>query len=180
MKRIEMKLIKRINLTFFCVLFFLVNGSAEKIKKLGIEDGLSNNNVVSITQDRAGFIWICTKDGLNRFNSSIFHVFKTSGNGTNSLRSNALNCVFADKIDDVIWIASEKNGVDAYNYKTHVFTHYEHDYSNPETNDLSANGVTNISGDEEGNLWFATYEAGIDYLDRKTMRFINYNPMSFS
>lgn len=170
-----MKLIQRIFLTLFSILFFLMNTNAEKIWKLGIEKGLSNNNVVSIAQDREGFIWICTKDGLNRFNSNTFHVFRTSDSGINSICSNALNYVYADKIDDVIWIASEKNGVDAYNYKTHVFTHYEHDYSRPETNDLSANGVTHINGDAMGNLWFATYDAGIDYLDRKTMRFVNYN-----
>ncbi len=170
-----MRFIKLLNLTLFFYFGALINTYAFKIEKIGIEKGLSNNNVVSIAQDRAGFIWIATKDGLNRFNSGTFHVFRNIGDGTNSLHSNALNCVYADKIDDVVWVASERNGVDAYNYKTHVFTHYRHDYSNPETNDLSANGITYINGDEEGNIWFATYDAGIDYLDRKTMRFTNYN-----
>ncbi len=170
-----MKFIKILNL-ILCCFFFITNPAfALKIEKIGIEKGLSNNNVVSITQDRDGFLWFCTKDGLNRFDANTFKVFKTSDTDSNSICSNVLNYVYADRDDNVVWIASEKNGVDAYNYRTHVFTHYEHDYQNPEKNDLSANGVTHIDGDEQGNLWFATYDGGIDFLDKKTGQFTNYN-----
>ncbi len=170
-----MKPIKQIILTIFCIPFFLIQSGAQKIVKLGIEDGLSNENIISFAQDRDGFIWICTKDGLNRFDSNTFQVFKSSETEPNSICSNVLNYVYADPGDDVIWIATEKNGVDAYNYKSRVFTHYEHDYGNPETNDLGANGVTHIDGDKHGNIWFATYDGGIDVLNRETGRFTNYN-----
>ncbi|MCF1192317.1 response regulator [Mangrovimonas sp. AS39] len=154
---------------------FYLNAQVLEIEKLGIENGLSNNNVVSITQDNDGFIWIATKDGLNRFDSNTFKVFTSSESESNTICSNVLNHVYADKFDDVIWIASEKNGVDSYNYKSHIFTHYEHDYDNPEINDLSANGVTRIDGDDKGNIWFATYDQGIDILDKKTNQFTNFN-----
>ncbi|MDX8337555.1 two-component regulator propeller domain-containing protein [Draconibacterium sp. IB214405] len=175
-----MKLIRPIMLTLCCVLITLANTYGIEIKKIGVKSGLSNINVISITQDRDGFMWIGTKDGLNRFDANTFKVFRTSDSDSNSICSNALNVVYADKFDDVVWIASEKNGVDAYNYKTHVFTHYDHDYENPSKNDLSANGITFIDGDEEGNLWFATYDAGIDRLDKNTKRFTNYNQANVS
>lgn len=145
------------------------------VEKIGTEQGLSNNNVVSIAQDRDGYMWFCTKDGLNRFDSSNFKVFKTTENNTNSISSNVLNCVYADKFADMVWIGSEKNGVDSYNYRTHEFTHYEHDYNQPDKNDISANGVTQITGDESGNIWFATYDGGIDFLNRETNEFTNFN-----
>ncbi len=170
-----MKLIKQLILAFTGIFFIQTPCNAQKIVKLGIEEGLSNENVISIAQDRDGFIWIATKDGLNRFDSNSFQVYKSSENEPNTICSNVLNYVYADKHDDVIWIASEKDGVDAYNYKSRVFTHYEHDYSNPEANDLGANGVTHIDGDEHGNIWFATYDGGIDVLNRETGRFTNYN-----
>ncbi len=170
-----MKIIKLLNLTLFCFLGLLINTYALKIEKIGIEKGLSNNNVVSITQDRDGFLWFCTKDGLDRFDANSFKVFKTSDINSNSICSNVLNFVYADKFDDVVWVASEKNGVDAYNYKKHLFTHYEHDYGNPEINDLGANGITYIDSDKQGNLWFATYDGGVDFFDRKTKQFTNYN-----
>jgi len=169
-----MKIRRSLYFVLFCFAF-LPDVFAVNVEKLGIEKGLSNNNVVSITQDRDGFIWICTKDGLNRFNSHSFKIYKTSETDSNSICSNVLNYVYADKFDDLVWIASEQNGVDAYNYKTHVFTHFEHDYNNPGKNDLSANGITHIDADNEGNIWFATYDAGIDRLDRETHRFSNYN-----
>jgi signal transduction histidine kinase/ligand-binding sensor domain-containing protein/DNA-binding response OmpR family regulator len=145
------------------------------IKKIGVENGLSNNNVVSIAQDRDGFIWICTKDGLNRYDAHSFTVFKKSEDGTNSLSSNVLNCVHADKFDDIVWIATEKNGIDAYHYRTHRFVHYEHDNSGANPNSLIANGVTHITSDEKGNLWLATYQSGLDYFDKQTGLFTHYN-----
>jgi signal transduction histidine kinase/ligand-binding sensor domain-containing protein/DNA-binding response OmpR family regulator len=148
---------------------------AHDIKRIGVENGLSNNNVVSIAQDRDGFIWICTKDGLNRYDARSFTVFKKSETGANSLSSNVLNCVYADKFDDVVWIATEKNGIDAYNYRTHRFVHYGHDPSGSNPNSLIANGVTHIAGDEKGNLWLATYQSGLDYFDKQTGHFTHYN-----
>ncbi|MBN1186203.1 MAG: response regulator [Bacteroidales bacterium] len=163
---------------FLLAYFFLISEvsvSAYDIEKIGLESGLSNSNIVSYTQDRCGLIWICTKDGLNRFDGNSFMVFRHSETNSNSICSNVLNCVYADKFDDIIWIASEKNGVDAYNYRTHTFTHYLHDYSGQDPNSLMANGVTHITGDEKGNLWLATYQAGIDYFDKKSGVFTHFN-----
>ncbi|MFY9153837.1 MAG: two-component regulator propeller domain-containing protein [Prolixibacteraceae bacterium] len=170
-----MKFIKLLNLTLFCYLGILINTYAFKIEKLGIEQGLSNNNVISITQDKEGFIWFATKDGLNRFDANSFTIFKKSESNENSICSNVLNRVYADQFDDVVWIATEKNGIDAYNYKTQIFTHYEHDYSGQEKNSLGANGITHITGDGKGNLWLATYLAGIDFFNKKTGQFTHFN-----
>lgn len=42
----------------------------------GVENGLSNNNVLCILQDKKGFMWFGTRDGLNRFDG---YTFKSSG-----------------------------------------------------------------------------------------------------
>ena len=47
-----------------------------KLKYLTIEDGLSNNYIVSITQDKKGFVWIATESGLNRFDGKNFKHYK--------------------------------------------------------------------------------------------------------
>ena len=41
------------------------------IKRLGIEQGLSNNYVVGITQDKQGFLWFATEEGLNKFDGTV-------------------------------------------------------------------------------------------------------------
>ncbi|MCU4163938.1 two-component regulator propeller domain-containing protein [Carboxylicivirga caseinilyticus] len=167
-----MRIQGKIFLLFIVLSLFTSSISAYEIKKLGLKDGLSNNNITSIAQDNDGMIWITTKDGLNRFDGHSFKVFRKSGN--NSPGSNVLNFVYADKIDDIIWIATEKNGLDAYNYKTHQFKHYTHDYSG-QTNSLIADGITYITSDNEGNLWFATYQYGLDRLNKETGEFTHYN-----
>jgi len=157
----------------FLILLESITSFGYEVKKIGIEHGLSNNNVVSFTQDKNGYIWICTKDGLNRYDGHRFKILRHKKGDTNSICSNALNCVYADKFDDIIWIASEKNGIDAYNYKTNIFKHFVHNGANP--NSLIANGVTHITSDKKGNLWIATYQGGIEYFDKKTGIFTHYN-----
>lgn len=43
------------------------------ISKMGVEQGLSNEFVVSITQDKDGFLWFATEEGLNKFDGTRFY-----------------------------------------------------------------------------------------------------------
>lgn len=54
------------------------------IKHFGVEDGLSNNYVVDITQDINGYLWIATEAGLNRFNGTDFTIYNKSNSGLSS------------------------------------------------------------------------------------------------
>ncbi len=146
---------------------------AKDIIKLNFENGLSNNNVVSIAQDKDGFLWFSTKDGLNRFDGNKFKIFKHNPNDNNSINNNILNCVYAEKEEPIIWIGSEKHGLNSYNYKTDQFTSYRPDTNNEFA--LSADGITHITADEKGGIWIATYMGGIEYFDKSTGKFTHYN-----
>src|SRR5881296_1519663 len=72
---------------FFCILLAHIlvtcclsqTFEANNFKHFTMKDGLTDNNVVGIQQDSAGYIWIATLHGLNRFDGSIFKQFlKTS------------------------------------------------------------------------------------------------------
>ena len=58
------------------------------VKYLGIDQGLSNNGVISIFQDHNGFMWFGTFDGLNRYDGYSFKVFRNVLSDTTSLKSN--------------------------------------------------------------------------------------------
>lgn len=146
--------------------------NTQSIKKLQINHGLSNNYIQGITQDRQGFMWFGTESGLNRFDGREFKKFYNSDIDLNTINSNELNDVYADKFQDIIWIATERNGLNGYNYTTHQFSFYKND-ENP--NSLSSNGIMFLSGEASGNLWVTTYQSGIDMLDKKTNHFIHYN-----
>ena len=70
---------------------------------LNVEDGLSQSTVFSIIQDRDGFMWFGTEDGLNRYDGYNFHIFKTDLSDTNSLISNFVTALHQDK-NGFIWI----------------------------------------------------------------------------
>lgn len=87
------------------------------IKHLGIKQGLSNNHVVSIAQDKRGVLWFATEEGLNQFDGVNFSsYYKEENNSRQSLAGNELNCVLDDPQDSILWIGTQRNGLNAYNY----------------------------------------------------------------
>ncbi len=57
-------------------------GQEIDIQKLTVKDGLSNGYVTCILQDKEGFMWIGTKDGLNRYDGYEFKSLFTESNFT--------------------------------------------------------------------------------------------------
>ena len=60
---------------------------------IGVENGISQPTVTSIYQDEFGIIWIGTKDGLNRYNGTDFHIFRPIENDKNSLYNNNIGTI---------------------------------------------------------------------------------------
>ena len=54
-------------LLYFLLIPILLSAQPYAVRQLGIEKGLSNNYVVSIAQDKEGFLWFATEEGLNKF-----------------------------------------------------------------------------------------------------------------
>lgn len=161
-----------------CILLFLLFpllllAQPYSVKRLGTIEGLSNNNVLSITQDKQGFLWFATEEGLNKFDGTRFISYYKGIPDKLSITGNELNCVLDDPVDSILWIATQRAGLNAYNYADDTFTVYKRDSLNP--NGLIANDVTDIKPAVDGNLWIATYWSGIDYLDKKTGNFVHYN-----
>ena len=140
------------------------------VKQLGIEQGLSNNSVVNITQDKDGFLWFATEEGLNKFDGNRFINYYKH---TNHISGNELNSIYADPTEPIIWIATQRAGMNAYNYEKDELTVFTHDDSNP--NSLITNDVTHISPASDGNLWLSTYHRGIEYFNKNTGEFTHYN-----
>jgi ligand-binding sensor domain-containing protein/signal transduction histidine kinase/DNA-binding response OmpR family regulator len=119
------------------------------------EDGLTFNTVRCIIQDRRGFIWLGTEDGLNRFDGYTFKGFRSDKNKVNSLVSNYISSLLEDSKGD-IWIGTDE-GLFIYNPPTDKFSHFQN-----KVNGVSISStVNNIVEDKSGNVWFATYGQGI-------------------
>ncbi len=159
--------------TILCTLILLslhLHAQSYFITQLGIEQGLSNNNVMSITQDKDGFLWFATEEGLNKFDGSRFiNYYKHM----NRISGNELNHIYADPEEPVIYIATQRAGMNAYNYEKDRLIVFTHDWTNP--NSLVTNDVTCISPAADGNLWLSTYHWGIEYFNKQTQEFTHYN-----
>lgn len=81
--------------------------------RLTSEDGLSNNRVLDILQDKNGFIWIATIDGLNKYDGSRFEVFKHKAGDSTSLSSNLVCCLLESR-DGNLFVGTKK-GLHLYN-----------------------------------------------------------------
>ena len=85
-------------------------------------DKLSNTNITSICQDKAGYIWIGTENGLNRFDGYKFTVYKNNPLDTTSLMFNIVNKVFCDKSGN-LWVGTN-TGLQRYDDATDSFIRY--------------------------------------------------------
>ena len=143
---------------FFIFFLFLIacNLSAQsqrlRFDHITTDNGLSDNYVTHIFQDKKGFIWISTQDGINRFDGYDFKHYKHIPGKLNSLGDYAVNHIFEDS-KGIFWI-STRDGLNKFNPVTETFVHYKMDKKDP--NSLSAKRVYGCVEDKNGNIWIAT------------------------
>ncbi|MDR2806033.1 MAG: response regulator [Dysgonamonadaceae bacterium] len=83
----------------FCWLLLLWNGQtvwAQTTKFYSTEQGLSNSLINQVYQDKKGFLWIATENGLNKFDGTRFTVYKKNPDDSTSLKSNHVKTLFED------------------------------------------------------------------------------------
>jgi signal transduction histidine kinase/ligand-binding sensor domain-containing protein len=141
-----------------------------KFTHLTTNDGLSQGYVTAILQDRRGFMWFATRDGLNRYDGNSFVVYKHDPNDPGSLTSNFLQDLLEDE-HGYLWI-STNTGVNKFDPATERFTRYLHDPKNPEG--IGSAYVTSIARDNRGYLWFGTADSGLDRFDPTSGKFTHY------
>jgi signal transduction histidine kinase/ligand-binding sensor domain-containing protein len=142
-----------------------------KFTHLTTNDGLSQSNVTAILQDRRGFMWFATRDGLNRYDGNAFVVYKHNPNDPGSLSANYLQDLMEDD-QGYLWIATLTGGADKFDPSTERFTRYRHDPSN--SNTISGDSVYSIARDSRGYFWFGTGDTGLDRFDPATGNFTHY------
>lgn len=122
-----------------------------RFEPLTIDDGLSQNLVYSILQDRKGFMWFGTKDGLNRYDGYRFTVFRHDPYDSISISGNEVRVLFEDRAG-TLWIGA--TGLNRFDSRTETFSRYLNDAANP--NSLSHNDVRALAEDHTGALWIGT------------------------
>lgn len=103
--------IQRASSLIAIILFLAITvfGQSElSFRQLSVNDGLSQNSVVSVTQDADGFLWIATQEGLNRFDGRDFKVYNKKFADITQESHLQLGKVVADS-KNRIWIIPESS-----------------------------------------------------------------------
>ncbi|MBN2773609.1 MAG: hypothetical protein JXR31_05130, partial [Prolixibacteraceae bacterium] len=116
------------------------------------EDGLPNNQIQCIFQDKKGWMWLGTSQGLSRFDGYRFVNFLSDPDDSTSLNGNLVRVIFEDSKGQ-LWIGTELGGLNLFNREKENFSHPFKNNSEFKFREVSIN---TIQEDMLGNLWLGT------------------------
>jgi signal transduction histidine kinase/ligand-binding sensor domain-containing protein len=135
---------------------------AQRLQRFGLEEGLPQSTVNCIAQDKKGFLWVGTQDGLARFDGRSFRVVgKEEG-----ISTSFITCIMEDQ-EQYLWVGTLEglfmltpNRLEAIEFK--------HENNNPSS--LSSSYIHCLYQDAEGAVWVGTNN-GLDRFDRSLKKF---------
>ncbi len=116
------------------------------------EHGLSNNQIHSVLQDKKGWMWIGTSQGVCRFDGYRFTIFKNDPDDSTSLKGNLVRIIYEDSKGQ-LWIGTENGGLNKFNRNKETF---EHPFYHDKEAFLKDVTVSSIEEDKLGSLWIGT------------------------
>lgn len=158
-----------------CIFYFLLFLAIPKLgaqsidfEFLSVADGLSQNTVRCLLQDRQGFIWLGTEYGLNRYDGYSFTVYRNALGDSTTLADNRITALHQDNRGN-IWVGTASGGLHQFITESNKFIRYQHDPNNK--NSISDNRITAIGSTETGVLWVGTKDKGLNRLDVEQQQF---------
>jgi PAS domain S-box-containing protein len=167
---------KKIGIVFIFLLVLLGNlfpkNGSIGFEVVSLEQGLSQASVNCMLQDRQGFLWFGTQDGLNRYDGYDFKFYKSQPGKTNSLSDDHIRVIIQDRYKDVLWVGTYGGGLNRIDLKTDSIKSYRHDPNDDRT--LAAYSVFNMYQDRSGIIWLGTWGGGMDRFDPETETITHY------
>ncbi|MBN2681190.1 MAG: histidine kinase [Bacteroidales bacterium] len=135
-----------------------------------IEKGLSQNSVFSILQDKRGFLWFGTWDGLNKYDGYDFQVFKSNFMDAKTELSNQTILSLFEDSEGLIWIGTNK-GLNVFDRNSKTFRVYKKNIGNPGS--ISSDTILSINEDLQGYIWIGT-QTGLNRIDKKSGKVLQF------
>ncbi|TBN06704.1 hybrid sensor histidine kinase/response regulator [Hyunsoonleella flava] len=156
---------------FFTTFIFSQNDKHVIFRALTVEQGLSQNNVVSIAQDSIGFMWFNTEDGLNKYDGKETTTYYLTSNKIKREAKYLSREVFVDKIGK-LWAINNYGKLNYYNQETDKFIELQ-----------KLKEVITIAQDSDLNYFIGTYGQGlfkIDYRSKDTIQILKPQDKHFA
>lgn len=145
----------------------LAQKNAIDFKHISTADGLSQSSVITMLQDSQGQFWFGTRDGLNKYDSNQFTIYKNDPNDSLSLSNSDILSLDQDAHGN-LWIGTY-NGFNKYDPIADTFTRFPHS----ESNGISNNIVWSVEALDNGEVWIGTSH-GLSIYDPLTDKFTNH------
>ncbi len=128
--------------------------------------GLSQPSAIDILEDRQGFLWVATQDGLNRFDGYGFRVHRQVAGEPSSISDNYI-LALAEGADGSLWAATQ-NGLNRLDPATGRFERFD---SGPESGSLRDAVVTAVHAAADGSVYASTRRGGVQRLAASSRQF---------
>ncbi len=172
-------------LTLGCLFFLIINSylSAQIGKFYSPDEDLSNSLINQVYQDKKGFIWIATENGLNKFDGMKFTIYKQIPEDSTSLKNNYVRTVFEDSSEN-FWVGC-MNGLMKYDWATNSFETIK---MYKEEKPITPHVTRIIEAQNSGDIWIATSGQGVFFAKKGDNEFhiapqlantLNSNYLSF-
>ncbi len=116
----SVRFLKNSLLPYLVFIFLQASGQVQPInfRHYSLADGLSSYKVVKILQDRFGFIWVATQDGLNRFDGKDIIIYNKSAREKHLLLGGDITDMVEDTSRNMMWVISPYGGLNGIDLKT--------------------------------------------------------------
>jgi signal transduction histidine kinase/CheY-like chemotaxis protein/streptogramin lyase len=121
-------------------------------RQMGVADGLPSGRVNAFAEDKLGYLWMATHDGLARYDGRGFRIWRTD----DGLRDNLIWSLHVDQ-DNRLWIGTENAGVAVLDADRRKFTFYDR----RNTPGLTSDSIWCIEQTADGSMWFGTQGGGL-------------------
>ena len=155
---------------------------ALRFERLTVNDGQSHNTVYTVLQDRLGFVWIGTGNGLNKYNGEEYTIYTHNYHDSTSISDDYVTALHEDE-EGYLWVGTRSGGLNVFDRKADRF--YRFILNTDSTSTLDDRWIQTIYQDRDGTVWIGTAFAGLVRIDKETgeiRRFLHdsSNPSSLS
>ncbi len=138
--------------------------AAETFQRYNVSNGLANNVAFDVAEDKYGFIWVTTRNGISKFDGSDFITYRPVPPGVEGQVAQFYQTIYRAR-DGSLWFCSWGNGLLRLDLDTESFTFYRHDAHDPQS--IAGNEVWFAFEDRDGMMWVSSL-GGLSRLDPRT------------
>ena len=153
---------KKSVLLLFFLCSFIAAQDIKLFKNFGLDNPMSYKFVRTIAQDKDGFMWFGSSEGLARFDGYQYLSFHHDSTKPTSLTSDVISRILIDK-KEKLWVATFGGGLNLYRKESQDFMHFT---TKTKGGTISNDTINALFEDSEGKIWIGT-ENGLNILEQK-------------